>query len=366
MGRIPNRIHAVAPREALDRVAFISAFSLGAGGGIALKALGAHPFVSATFAAFILILYAISAWVGGRIKIEPETIGDNCYYLGFLFTLASLSYTLYQLGNEGGQGPRAVNLPDVISGFGVALSSTIVGVFLRVSMMQLRTDFVAKDKEVRSETNQAFSDFRRTMSSTLSQMKAFSVESVQMAAERDEHIRSSTEAFSNDHQEGLKEIGSVLARNMEQLFVETSRSTAKEIGEILKAQAKDGQYAISALRDSIQHEKDEFLKEGELSIDVFKAQKSQLEGLLEATLDVSERQKAAAADLISTYESINSALIDSLAPSLETLSSRFDQLAAKIDKSSKELERFDGIQNDMRRAESGFLGYFTRKRRKSE
>jgi len=365
MGRIPNRIHAVAPREALDRVAFIVAFSLGAGGGIALKVLGAHPFVSATFAAFVLILYAVLAWAGGRIKIEPETIGDNCYYLGFLFTLASLSYTLYQLGNGGGQGPRAVDLPDVISGFGVALSSTIVGVLLRVSMMQLRPDFIAKDKEVRTDTNRAFSDFRRIMSSALSQMKAFSVESVQMAAERDERIRSSTEAFSKDHQEGLKEMGSALAQNMEQLFVEASRSTATEIGAILKAQAKESQHAISAFRDSIQQQKDELLKEEELSIDVLKARKHQLEGLLKITLDVSERQKAAAADLISTYESINSALIDSLAPSLENLSSRFDQLAEKIDQSSRELERFDGIQNNMRRAESSVFAIFSRNRRKS-
>lgn len=156
-----RRAHDVAPRENLDRLAFLVAFLLGVTGILLLKIPGVHPFLTAGYAALILVLYAVAAWLGGRVKIEPEIIGDNCYYLGFLLTLASLSHTLYQMSDPTVNGGRPVDIPEVISGFGVALSSTILGVFLRVFMMHLRPDFVAKEREVRADINRAFMDFRK-------------------------------------------------------------------------------------------------------------------------------------------------------------------------------------------------------------
>lgn len=226
-----RRTHDVSPRDTLDRTFFLFAFALGVGGGILLKIMGAHAFISAGYAGLILVLYAVAAWLGGRVKIEPEVIGDNCYYLGFLFTLASLSYTLYQMADPSLNGGRAVDIPAVISGFGVALSSTIVGVFLRVFMMQMRPDFVAKDREVRSDINRSFLDFRKNMSGMLSQMKGYAAESVQMASERDERIRASTEKFTQDHQESLTASADFLATHMRKSFSEAAQQAVKDISQ---------------------------------------------------------------------------------------------------------------------------------------
>ena len=49
MARRPT--HDVAPRDALDRMAFLVAFALGVGGGLLLKALGVHPLLTAGYAA---------------------------------------------------------------------------------------------------------------------------------------------------------------------------------------------------------------------------------------------------------------------------------------------------------------------------
>lgn len=198
-----RKIHDVAPKVGLDRFAFIATFILGVTGNIALKLIGLNPLIVVSYSAAVLVLYAVIAWMSGRVRLEPETIGDNCYYLGFLFTLSSLAFTLYQMSDAtSAEGP--VQIPEVISGFGVALSSTIVGVFLRVLLMQLRVDFVAKDREVRVEMDRAFTDFKREMSRMLGQMKAFSTESVQLAAERDMRLRDSTEKFAVDHMDALK------------------------------------------------------------------------------------------------------------------------------------------------------------------
>lgn len=248
----PKRTHDVTPNDNLDRAAFLLAFLLGAVGSLLLKALGAHPFIPAGFAAFILGLYAFVAWAGGRMKIEPETIGDNCYYLGFLFTLASLAYTLYQVADPSLNVGRPINITEVISGFGLALSSTIFGVFLRVWMMQLRPDFVAKDREVRAEINRSFGDFKKSMSGMLSQSKAYATESIQVAAERDARIRGSTEQFLEDHRESLEKNADALSAHMKEAFSEAALAAAKQITAGINEIQRDQQHQINEAINELQ------------------------------------------------------------------------------------------------------------------
>lgn len=140
-----------AHREALDTWLLIGAFATGISSAVVLKVLGLPPYVPAIAAGLVIILYAIATYTSSAARLEPEQIGDNCYYLGFCITLASLAYTLYALGSA---GTDAALLGDVISGFGVALSSTVVGVMARVVLLQFRVDLAARDKEARSELNQ--------------------------------------------------------------------------------------------------------------------------------------------------------------------------------------------------------------------
>ena len=279
----PKRTHDVMPFDTLDRAAFVLAFLLGAGGSVLLKALGVHPFIPAAYAAIILGLYAFIAWAGGRVKIEPETIGDNCYYLGFLFTLAALAFTLFQVADPSINGGTRVDIPEVISGFGLALSSTIVGVFLRVFLMQLRPDFVAKDREVRAEVNRAFGDFKKGMAAMLSQMKSYSVESIQFASERDERIRKSTEQFLEDHQKALQKSADALSIHMKEAFSDAAQEAAKQI--------------MSAVGES-QRAHQEQLKE---VIDDLQAIKKRLqEQELETVEEIRDRRKAFAFELAQT------------------------------------------------------------------
>lgn len=231
MANNQTRMHGVAPREGGDRVAFVMAFFLGVFGGIALKILGVHPIVTALYAAIILFGYAIATWANGRFQIDPESIGDNCYYLGFLFTLTSLAFTLYQLASSENDG-SPVAIPEVISGFGVALSSTIVGVFLRVLMLQMRPDFVAKDRAIRSDLNSALARFRKDMAGALSQLKSFSTESVQMAAERDERLRVSTEKFVQDYHASLELATNLLSERITKSFDNMDAGFEKILQEI--------------------------------------------------------------------------------------------------------------------------------------
>ena len=104
-----------------------------------------------SFFDFLAILTAVGVIFGyvwyinkskNRSGVSVDRASDNVYYLGLLFTLASLAYSLTKLSmsdnmtKEGIASARQVLtlLPD----FGLALFSTIAGIFGRIYLQQMR------------------------------------------------------------------------------------------------------------------------------------------------------------------------------------------------------------------------------------
>ena len=151
----PPPSSSLISRDNLDKAALVVAFLAGSAGSWAIKYLGLGPFLAAGWAAGAMLLYVAAVVLLGRLRLEPEAIGDNCYYLGFLLTLSSLSATLYQLAQSQEQTEL---MRSIVSGFGIALVSTILGILLRVIFIQLRPDIVIRDRETRIELQQAARD----------------------------------------------------------------------------------------------------------------------------------------------------------------------------------------------------------------
>ena len=142
-----------------------------------------------------------AAWSVGKSRIEAEIIGDNCYYLGFVFTLTSLAITLYLLVQTRGQTEA---IRDVISGFGVALASTIFGIILRVLHIRMTPDMASLDRETRVELHAAVRNFRTNLSASLVELKHFSIEAAQMLSEQRDAIRMASEETIETHKQFLK------------------------------------------------------------------------------------------------------------------------------------------------------------------
>jgi hypothetical protein len=150
-------IHAVRIRQRLDAVLFMAVALGGAGVAIALRLLGVDPILTVAAVAALIPVYALIAWATGRARFEPEIVGDNCYYLGFLYTLVSLAWTLFSLG---GAPEDADVVRSVVAGFGIALASTIVGILFRVMLQQFRTDVDLAERQARADLMQASARFR--------------------------------------------------------------------------------------------------------------------------------------------------------------------------------------------------------------
>lgn len=119
-------------QKGAPQVMFLAALVLGIVGVVGLKVFAAPAILVILFPVVVLSSYAALVWLPG-LRLRPDQTGDNVYYLGFLFTLVSLAYTLNKFSVSAG-------VEEVVQNFGVAISSTIAGVALRVMLSQMRTD----------------------------------------------------------------------------------------------------------------------------------------------------------------------------------------------------------------------------------
>jgi len=228
------------------------------------------------------------------------------------------------MGDPSLNGGSPIEILDVISGFGVALSSTILGVFLRVLMMQLRPDFITKEREIRVEINKSFGNFRKNMGEMLDQMKTFATESVQKASERDEHIRKVTEVHFQHHQSALKESTKALSETMKTAFSATMKDIIKEISDA----NKENQARIKSTLDDLVALKDRL---NEYDLETFEQISTRRKMLME---QIEEHQKKIIAQKEATELQIKSthraaeALTSRVIPALDDFKKRLDALPA--------------------------------------
>ncbi len=106
------------------------------GGGIGvwtIKSVVTNPWVPAFVAAGVVITLALYYVLND--ENAPEEEGDNVYYLGLLFTLISLMFSILQLfGTDSGGERNEENIRALLENFGIALTSTIVGIAGRVAV----------------------------------------------------------------------------------------------------------------------------------------------------------------------------------------------------------------------------------------
>ena len=90
-------------------------------------------FTSAFLLTALMVSYLISILIVKKKTntfIRDEQMGDSFYYLGFLFTLTALVFSLFSLGTDG--------IDNLLKKFGVAITTTLIGLIGRIIMSQFR------------------------------------------------------------------------------------------------------------------------------------------------------------------------------------------------------------------------------------
>lgn len=114
----------------------------------------------------LMLVYGLLAMQITQVRLRPDRLGDNFYYLGFIFTLASLSAALVQF--RGG-----VKVDDLVASFGIALWTTITGIVGRVVFLQMRSELDDVEEAVRRDIAATASDLKAQLGTTIREFEVF-------------------------------------------------------------------------------------------------------------------------------------------------------------------------------------------------
>lgn len=154
---------------------FAAAFILGVSGILVLKLYHAPQFWVTAWPVALMALYASLVFIP-PIRLRPDQTGDNIYYLGFLFTLVSLGYSLHEFTTSAG-------VDQIVQNFGIAIASTIAGVFGRVVLNQMRADPWEVERSVRLALVDSARNLRNELDNSVIEFNAYRRQIQQAAAD---------------------------------------------------------------------------------------------------------------------------------------------------------------------------------------
>ena len=151
-----------------DRFAFFGFFVLGAAWILLFRTFGWSPWVVTGIPCALMVAYAYTSWDREEKRPKYAFAGDNLYYLGFLYTLTSLAHALIVFD------PEEAGTETIITNFGIAIATTILGMALRVVVGQ-RTDETVEtvDEEVRTGLGDAARRLRGEIEFTVDEFQSF-------------------------------------------------------------------------------------------------------------------------------------------------------------------------------------------------
>ena len=158
----------------LDASTFIFCFIVGTAGIITLKWLDMSQFVVTACPVAIMFVYGVLNWRGHQAQA-----GDNLYYLGLLYTLVSLAVSLFEFTPK---DEDIESITPIITNFGIAIFSTILGVAGRVFFNQMAqiTDTEEIERVARIKLVKAADDLSDQLSEATRDFSIFRLEMQQI------------------------------------------------------------------------------------------------------------------------------------------------------------------------------------------
>ena len=242
-----------------DKGVFMLAFFGGVVGILATRVLGdwygdpariltLPDFLAIAIAVGIILVYtAYIITSSERPGISLDRAGDNAYYLGLLFTLISLAYSLYKVAaivagsaeGEPGEGPPGDRVIRLLPDFGLALASTIVGIFCRVLVQQFRNDPVDIETQARQELGRAVRELRASLLRAVADMNSLSrstnAATTEMIAQVNSTLRKVTETTASTISQAGSKFDRLAQTSADQItkILKRSDTTMGEIGGVV-------------------------------------------------------------------------------------------------------------------------------------
>jgi len=158
----------------------------------------------------LMVLYIVVGLGRRRDDVTDEKFADSCYYLGFIFTITSIIFSLFDLPSIGSQ------LESIAVRFGAAMVSTVLGLGVRVYLVSFERDAADAFREAEEAVIDASRRFAEQLGIALERLRDFEAE-VDLAARGSvERVNLQLESLGREHGQRLDAFFAELAmRNRE-------------------------------------------------------------------------------------------------------------------------------------------------------
>jgi len=197
------------------------------------------PILLVAMSAALMSAYAFCIVFVPATKLRLDVAGDNMYYLGFLYTLSSLAVAITI--NEAEQ---------ILANFGVAISSTIIGIAARVAFQQMRIDPHDVEEASRVELSEATRRVTDELNETISQLTKFRTLTLQVMAEGYEDVQKNVDNAAKEIFQSLKETSDKNALILVELGKNSSAEQSKLSDSILNLKSSNEEL-VSANRSMV-------------------------------------------------------------------------------------------------------------------
>lgn len=142
--------------------------------------------------------------------VTDEKFADTCYYLGFIFTITSIIFSLFDLPQIG------VKIQDIAVRFGAAMVSTVLGLGVRVYLVSFKRDVADAIRDAEDAVIETSHKFREQLVIAFEKLRDFQSEVDVASKATVERVNMQVEALSKNHADKLTGFFTDLtARNQE-------------------------------------------------------------------------------------------------------------------------------------------------------
>lgn len=253
----------------------------------------------------LMVGYGAIAYNIPAVHMRLDRLGDNFYYLGFIYTLASLSAAILQW--RGGAEPD-----QLIGSFGIALVTTIFGIGGRVVFAQMRSDIDEIEETIRRDLSKSAADLRGELFAAIREFQTVRTALIQTMQESSAAFAKASELQAGKVEELMRDA----TKKLDEAF-EPGRAGMRQMSEQMKSVSKSAEQAAGRMA-KIEIPSEKLNSQLGAFADSLDAQMRRLASTVE---DVSRRASL-------PNEQLNSALAD-FTKSLEQSLSRLAHTAAR-------------------------------------
>jgi hypothetical protein len=156
----------------------------------------------------LMLLYIVVGLNRHGDDVTDEKFADSCYYLGFIFTITSIIFALFDLPFIG------TRIESIAVRFGAAMVSTVLGLGVRVYLVSFERDAADALREAEDAVIDASRRFREQLAIAFERLRDFESE-VDLAVKASvERINLQVESLARDHSQRMaSHFAELAARN---------------------------------------------------------------------------------------------------------------------------------------------------------